>query len=82
MVNKLQKILTRRVFRVWKRKAISHEALKVQPPSLLPEQLNNMLLANQAKVGHTVEMKFKMTLPQIRARRQYKAVVGLTLALE
>jgi len=22
-----------------------------------------MLLSNQAKVGHTVEMKFKMTLP-------------------
>jgi hypothetical protein len=41
-----------------------------------------MLLSNQAKVGHTVEMKFKMTLPQIRAQKQYKALVGLTLALE
>jgi len=25
--------------------------------------MNNLILANSAKVGHTIEMKFKMTLP-------------------
>jgi hypothetical protein len=44
--------------------------------------MNNLLIENQAKVGSTLEMKLKMTLPQIVTRKQFKVVFGMVFSLE
>ena len=83
MVTKMKNVLLRRVLKRWAQSRKSKAKRQIdQPQNLFIEQMNNLILANSAKVGHTIEMKFKMTLPQIRARKQYKAVLGMTLALE
>ena len=83
MVHKLKNVLLRRfMVKLIQQKTKAKINKAAEPQNNLAEVMNNLILANSAKVGQTIEMKFKMTIPQIRIRKQYKAVLGITLALE
>jgi len=60
----MKNVLLRRVLKRWAQSRKSKAKRQIdQPQNLFIEQMNNLILANSAKVGHTIEMKFKMTLP-------------------